>query len=383
MKKLFILAGEVSGDTHGAGLMRSLLERDASISFIGLGGPQMHGVAGEGLQDWLEGAAVLGLWEVLKHYGWFKKKMGEAVARVKEEQPGAVILIDYPGFNLRFAKALRGAGFRQPIIYYISPQVWAWKKGRVKTMARLLDLMICIFPFEKELYEKSGLRTVFAGHPLVDRVKAQTRGWTREPGLVGFFPGSRANEVKRLLPVMLETARLIRQAAPETRFAVSAANQRLANLMRVMMEASSMPEAARWIEVGTSQDLMQRAQAGAVASGTATLEAACFGLPYVLVYKVNALTYAVGKAVVKIKHLGIVNILAGETVVQELIQHECTPSALSQSLLTLLRDEEARTALSRRLAGVVALLGEGGASRRAADAIMDELAKHDAPSPTS
>ena len=373
MKKFFILAGEVSGDTHGAGLVRALKALDADVEFLGFGGPQLRGVSGDKMLDWIDEAGVLGLWEVLKMYGWFRKKMSEALAQVAAEKPDAVILIDYPGFNLRFAKALRRAGYRGSIIYYISPQVWAWKKGRVSTMAKLLDLMICIFPFEKDLYEKSGLRTVFAGHPMVDRAKAQHRGWNREKNMVGFFPGSRVNEIKRLFPEMLKTAKLIKEARPGTRFAVSAANQKLANLMREMMEDAGMPEAVRWIEVGTSTDLMQRATVAAVASGTATLEAACFGLPYVLVYKVNALTYRVGKAVVKIEHLGIVNILAGETVVREMIQHEFKAKSLAQELLRLLQDDAAREALTKRLAEVVATLGEGGAYRRAAEAVWTQL----------
>lgn len=373
MKKVFILAGEVSGDTHGAGLMRALQDLHEDLEFSGFCGPQMKQAGGAKMLDWVEQAGVLGLWEVLKMYGWFKQKMSEALALVAAEKPDAVILIDYPGFNLRFAKALREAGYDRSIIYYISPQVWAWKKGRVKTMARLLDLMICIFPFEKDLYERSGLRTVFSGHPMVDRTKALLRGWDREANLVGFFPGSRVNEVKRHFPVMLQAVKLIREAVPEVKFAVSAANQNLANMMRGMAEAAGLPEAMRWIEVGTANDLMQRVQVGAVASGTATLEAACLGLPYVLVYKVNALTYAVGKSVVKIKHLGIVNVLAGETVVQELVQHEFTAESVTQALVTLLKDDAARTALTTRLAEVVATLGEGGAYRRAAEAAMNQL----------
>jgi lipid-A-disaccharide synthase len=373
MKKLFILAGEISGDTHGAGLMRALLERDGSIEFLGYGGPQMRQAGGEKVIDWVEQAAVLGLWEVLKHYGFFKKKMAESVARVAAENPQAVVLIDYPGFNLRLAKALREAGYAGQILYYISPQVWAWKKGRVKIMAKLLDLMICIFPFEKELYERSGLRTVFAGHPMVDRVHTLRRNWPRERGLVGFLPGSRANEVRKLFPVMMETAKLLRQQQPGARFAVSAANPRLAQLMMEIINASDMPEARQWVETGSVYDLMQRAEVGVVASGTATLEAACFGLPYLLVYKVNPVTYTVGKAVVRIKHLGIVNILAGETVVKEMIQGDFQAGRLADELCRLLGDPSAREALTARLGEVVATLGEGGAYGRAAEAVLQQL----------
>jgi lipid-A-disaccharide synthase len=233
--------------------------------------------------------------------------------------------------------------------------------------------MICIFPFEKELYQRSGLRTVFAGHPMVDRVKALKRAWAREPGLVGFFPGSRANEVRKLFPVMLQTARLLQQQQPGVRFAVSAANQALAQLMLELVSTSDMPEARQWIETGSVYDLMQRAEVGVVASGTATLEAACFGLPYLLVYKVNPVTYVVGKAVVRIKHLGIVNVLAGETVVKELIQGDCAPEKLTGELLPLLRDPAMREALAARLDQVIGTLGEGGAYGRAAEAVLTQL----------
>jgi len=370
MKKLFLLAGEISGDTHGSGLMRALKEGTEEISFLGYGGMQMKREGGDLVIDWVEEAGVVGLWEVLKMYGWFKRKMDEALDTVREQSPDAVVLIDYPGFNLRFADALRQQGYQKPILYYISPQVWAWKKGRVKTMAKLLNLMICIFPFEKTLYEKSGLPTVFAGHPMVDRVHSLKKDIRRESDLVGFFPGSRKNEVKRLVPVMLEASKRIAAEEPNTRFVMSAANEKLAVLMREMMQERGMPEAAAWIEVGTVYDLMQRVQVGAVASGTATLEAACFGLPYALVYKVNGFTYVVGKALVNIKYLGIINILAGREVVRELVQGDCTAEKVSRQLLSLLGEGSVRNTLVADLADTVALLGEGGAYEKAARAVM-------------
>ena len=368
-KKIFIIAGEMSGDTHGAGLMRALQEHHAPVQFIGFGGAQMRRLGGQGMEDWVERAGVLGLWEVLKVYGWFKKKMAQARELIAREKPDGVVLIDYPGFNLRLAKALRKDRYTGRIIFYISPQVWAWKRGRIKTMARLLDLMICIFPFEKKLYEKSGLTTVFAGHPMVDRAQSHFQEWKREPCLVGFFPGSRSHEVARLFPVMLQSARLIRERVPEARVAVSAANQTLAGEMREIMDRARMPEARKWIEVSSAHNLMQRAEVGVVASGTATLESACFGLPYVLVYKVNPLTYAVGKAVVRIKHLGIVNILAGEQVVEELVQDKFSRNSVAASVTELLLSKEKRSALTNRLAMVVKTLGDGNAYGRAADAV--------------
>lgn len=373
MNRIFIIAGEVSGDTHAAGLLRELKALEPDLQVVGLGGPKMREAAGEGIEDWVETAGVVGLWEVLKMYRYFKEKMDSVLDSILEQKPEGVILVDYPGFNLRLAKALRTAGYKGRILYYISPQVWAWKKGRVKTMAQVLDLMICIFPFEKDFYEKSGLRTEFSGHPMVDRVVNLRRDWKREPGLVGWFPGSRLNEVRRLFPVMMDAAKAIKLAVPNARFAVSAANETLAGHMRAMADEHGMPEAKRWIETGTVYDLMQRAEAGAVASGTATLEAACFGLPYTLVYNVSWPTYIVAKTVVRIKHLGIVNILAKREVVQELVQGALSSDTLAKATVELLTSEAKRTQLQADLAAVVATLGSGGAYARAAKAVHEAL----------
>ena len=168
--RCFLISGELSGDTHGAALMESLRTLDqGEISFAGLGGPQMRAAAGgNSMINWIDEAAVVGLWEVLKNYGYFKRRFAETLEAVRTFKPDVVVLIDYPGFNLRMAKALREGGYAGKIAYYISPQVWAWNRKRIPVMARLLDLMLCIFPFEKPLYENSGLLTEFAGHPLVD-----------------------------------------------------------------------------------------------------------------------------------------------------------------------------------------------------------------------
>ncbi len=373
MTRVFIIAGEISGDTHAAGLLREMKVLEPELQVNGLGGRQMREVAGQGIEDWVEKAGVVGLWEVLKIYRYFKKKKLAVEAQILAERPEAVILVDYPGFNLRVAKSLRAAGYAGKILYYISPQVWAWKKGRVKVMAKVLDLMICIFPFEKAFYEKSGLRTEFCGHPMVDRVQTLRRDWKRETALVGWFPGSRLNEVRRLFPVMVQASQAIRLAVPEARFAVSAANEALAGHMRTMADALGVPEAKRWIEVGTVYDLMQRCEAGAVASGTATLEAACFGLPYTLVYNVSWPTYVVAKLVVRIKHLGIINILAKREVVKELVQHDLNPDTLAKATSELLMQKHRREALQADLASVVAMLGSGGAYQRAAQAVHSAI----------
>ncbi len=373
MKRIAIISGELSGDTHAAGLMREMLTQAPDTTFFGLGGPAMKQVAGEGIEDWVESAAVVGLSEVLQRYSYFKQRFDACLQRIATEKPDAVILIDYPGFNLRLAKAIREQKIPTKVLYYISPQVWAWKKGRIKEMARTLDLMICIFPFEKPLYEKSGLRTEFCGHPMVDRVQTLRRPLQREPGLVGWFPGSRKQEVRRLFPIMLAASREIQKQIPNARFAVSAANEKLAADMRAMAEAAGMPEAKGWIEVGTVYDLMQRVEVGAVASGTATLEAACFGLPYALVYKVAWPTYIAAKLLVSIQFIGMINVLAKREVVKELIQHRCNAQTIAAELVPLLQSQAKRTALQQALADVVATLGEGGAYARAAKTVLNAL----------
>ncbi len=368
-KSLYLVSGEISGDVHGAEVMRALRERLGEVEFAGVGGPDM---AREGkVRDWVDEAAVVGLWEVLKKYGYFKREFERVRAEIRELRPDAVVLIDYPGFNLRLAKVLREDGMKTRIVYYISPQVWAWNRGRIPKMAKYLDLMICIFPFEKALYEESGLRTVFAGHPMVDRLNALRTGEARDPQLVGFFPGSRTREVAKLFPVMLETAKRMRRSRPELRFAVAAASEKMAALMRGMLGEGDAGLCQ--ITVGSAYALMQRAGCAAVASGTASLEAAFFGLPYVLVYRVSGMTYRAARLLMKVPFLGMVNILAGREVVREFLQDDCTAPQIADELLRLGNDPEAAAALGDELRELTAVLGGGGAHDRAAEAIVAEL----------
>ncbi len=367
LKSLFLIAGEISGDTHGAALMESLAD-SGGWTFAGLGGPEMTRLAPT-VEDWLGEAAVLGLWEVLKKYGYFRRKMEETLTRIQNESPDAVVFIDYPGFNLRLAKRLREGGYSGKLIYYISPQVWAWKKGRIKTMAGLLDLMICIFPFEKELYESSGLRTIFAGHPLVDSLDpVKARGIVREENLVALLPGSREREIAALYPAMLEAAAILRERHPGLRFATTGATAPLTERLREMTREAGLEE---MIEVGqqTSHEIMCRATTGVVASGTATLEAACLGLPYCLTYKVAWLTAMVARRVMSVKYLGIVNVMASREVVKELLQERADGPSLAAELERLLSSVDARRRLQEDLASVVAKLGGGGSHRRAAASV--------------
>ncbi|MCP5535327.1 MAG: lipid-A-disaccharide synthase [Akkermansiaceae bacterium] len=362
-----MVSGEVSGDTHGACLMESLRSQVPDVVFHGAGGPLMKGVGGDGITDWVEDAAVMGIWEVLKHYKWFKQRFTEMLDEVVQLKPDVLILIDYPGFNLRLAHAVKEKLAATRIIYYISPQVWAWNKGRIPKMAETLDLMLCIFPFEKEIFESAGLPTVFTGHPLVDELEEKREDLPREQNLIGLFPGSREREVERLFPMMVETARRMHSHHPEWRFEAAAASEKLEKRMRKIIEAGKLPDAAViTLQTGTSHSLMQRATCGVVASGTATLEAAALGLPYCLVYKISWPTWVIGKMLVKVDYIGLVNILAGEKVVEELIQGDAEPCQLENNLSQLMTDTGAREKLRAKLIDTASMLGEPGAHERAA-----------------
>ena len=374
-RHLAIVAGEASGDTHGAALMRSLRGEDPVIRFTGKGGPKMAAVAAESggtLDNWIAEAGVLGLWDVLRHYGYFKRKFEALLDELASDPPEAVILVDYPGFNVRLAKAIRKRKIPTRVIYYISPQVWAWNRRRIPEMARALDLMICIFPFEKAIYETSGLPTVFAGHPMAEELRPVPPA-DRDETLFGLFPGSREREVRKIFPAMADAAALIHQSRPEIRFEAAAATQAHAEMIRTMAGEAGVEIT---VSTGTARDLMRRAAAGLVCSGTATLEAGCLGLPYALVYRVATLTYEVGIRVIRVPYLGMVNILGNRPVVREFIQHDATPTALADEGLRLLNSLEARERLSSELATVTSILGgEPGnpASLRAARAVLECL----------
>lgn len=334
----------------------------------------MQAMAGGAFLNWSDSAAVVGLWEVVKRYGYFREQFRNALREIASANPDAVVLIDYPGFNLRLARALRKKSPALKIIYYISPQVWAWHRGRIGQMARYLDLMLCIFPFEAELYNKSGLRTVFVGHPMIQNLAILRTDEERQPNLIGLFPGSRLREVRKIFPIMLEAASQIAAARPEIRFEVAAASEPLALEIRAMLARTSLRERVQ-IVVGDAAGTMQRTFAGMVASGTATLEAAYFRLPFVLVYKVSWPTYFAARLVLKTKHLGMPNVLAGREIVPEFIQHEARPDTISKAVLKLMDVPEVRDQMILEFAAIIAKLGESGASATAARAILDELAQ--------
>jgi lipid-A-disaccharide synthase len=370
-KTIYFVAGEASADNHGAALMRALRNADVDLEFAGRGGPQMKTVAGDRFQNWIDQSGVLGIWEVIKHYGYFRKQFRETLDEIDRLQPDAVALIDYPGFNLRLARALHRRDSARKIIYYISPQVWAWNRGRIKKMARWLDLMLCIFPFEAELYNKSGLHTVFVGHPMIERLRERKIDIERDPNLIGFFPGSRSREIRKIFPILIETAHKFLRQKPSLRFEIAAASAELAREMENML---SKQDRHRFeIKTGETAELMQRAFAGIVASGSATLEAAYFRLPFAIIYKVSWPTYVVGRFLVKLKYLGMPNVLANREIVPEFIQYRAKASDLSKTLLRLIDDRSAREKMILEFDKIVAQLGESGASERAAKAVIKAI----------
>ena len=371
---IYFLAGEASADNHGAALMRSLRVLDPELKFIGRGGPQMQQVAGAEFRNWIGDAAVLGLWEVLRNYGYFREQFRQTLDEIKESKPDAVVLIDYPGFNLRLARALRKQSQLHRTIYYISPQVWAWNRGRIKKMARFIDLVLCIFPFEADLYAASGLRAVFVGHPMIERLETQKIDTHRDQNLIGLFPGSRSREVRKIFPVMIEAARRLLESNPTLRFQVAAASEELGHEMNEMLGAEHLagPKSVE-IAVGQTAAIMQRACVGIVASGSATLEAAYFGMPFVLIYKVAWPTYVAARLVVNVDFLGMPNLLAGKEVVPEFIQHEAKPDAIVNAVRLLMEDSPARDRMISDFEVTISKLGGTGASERAAQAILGEL----------
>jgi lipid-A-disaccharide synthase len=390
---VYFVAGERSGDNHGAALLEALRTRAPEMRFVGRGGPKMRALAGENFHDWIDDTAVVGLWEVIRRYPFFRKQFQATISEIDAVRPSAVVLIDYPGFNLRLASALDVKFPELKIIYYISPQVWAWNQRRVSQIAQSIDLMLCIFPFEPELYEASGLRAIFVGHPMMSVIPSEnaspartegSRGETltqtstvpvataRDDKLVGLFPGSREREVNKIFPVLRQAAEELSHQDHDLRFVVSAASEPLAELIRGDLHGKHA--AGKFsIVTGDAHSLMARVNVGMVASGTATLEAALSELPFVLIYRVAWLTYLAARLVVKVKYLGMPNVLANREIVPEFIQHKAQPCAIAAAVARLLGDKTERARMLADFASVAQKLGRGDANTNAAEAILTEL----------
>ncbi len=347
MKRVLIIAGEVSGDQHAARLVSDLKKVRTDVEWFGIGGEALRA---EGVNTWvdLDQMAVVGFWEVLVRYPFFRRVFKQVTQRLKREKPDAVLLVDYPGFNLKVAEKAHELGI--PVFYYISPQVWAWRPGRIPKMAQILNLLMVIFPFEVGVFKGTGLRTEFVGHPLVESVQrtlatpSAPLPWPDGKIYVALLPGSRRLEIKRVLPPMLAAAREIRRRHPDTVYLVAAANDEIAALIRAQIEA--LPAADQQsiaVVVGQVRDVVRQARAAMVCSGTATIETALLKCPMIVVYRTNPLTYLFGQHLVKVPWLGMVNLIANRQLCPEFIQSYAQPIAMANALEPLLENSFART----------------------------------------
>ncbi len=379
---LMIVAGEASGDLHGATLARHLRRLAPAVSLTGMGGPRMA-AAGVGLLSDVTRLAVVGSSEAVRRVPALYRAYRQLVSRLKEEPPHALVLIDFPEFNLTLARKAKRLGL--PIIYFIPPQVWAWRRGRVRLIARLITCVLVVFSFEVSLYESAGARVRFVGHPLLDRLaspptRRESRaslGISAEATLVGLLPGSRREEVERLLPEMIGAAVRIRDTRPGVRFVLALAptvDRVLVNSLLATAPVEVEVAAERTYEVMAASDLLL------VASGTATLEAALIGTPMVVCYRVSRVSQLIGRLVLRTPWISLPNIVAGRAVVPELLQDKASGAGLAGEALRLLDSPTALEAQQAAFSEIRTRLGTAGVGERAALSVL-EIAGLAAPAP--
>ncbi len=371
---ILIVAGDVSGDLHAGAVVRAWQQRGLNAELWGIGGDRLRAAGAELLYD-VRQTAIMGFLEVLRHAGLVRRMWRDILRRVESRPPDLAILVDYPGFNLRLARALKRRGLR--VLYFICPQVWAWHRSRIWTLARTVDRLLVIFPFERELFRDTGLTVDFVGHPFVDELTGFTTAplaeWGSGQPRVGLLPGSRRQEVRRILPIMLAAAEQIRVRHPNAAFIVAAANDVTAELARRLIAQRSPRSVGFSVAVGRTRDVLRQATAAWVTSGTATLEAALLDCPQVVVYRAHPLSYLLGRCLIRVPYIGMVNLIAGRGICPELIQHEATPARLADVIEPLLTDTPQRQAMLLGYHEVHTKLGQPGAAARAAEILDQEL----------
>jgi lipid-A-disaccharide synthase len=365
--KIYLIAGEASGDLHGANLIKALRTQHPDVELRGWGGDLMQ-AAGLDLRKHYRELAFMGFWEVLKNLRTILHNLKFCRRELLDFQPDVVVFIDYPGFNLRVAKWLRTARhwFRTPLrtVYYISPQLWAWHSSRVEAIRRDIDQMLVILPFEVDFYQKNNLEVEFVGHPLLDVLPESAAVPTTSRRRIALLPGSRRQEVSRILPVMLSVV----ADFPQYEFVVAGATALPEAYYRSFMAQHPQVQLVQ----GATYDVLRSADAALVKSGTSTLETALCGVPQVVCYAGNPLSYAIARRVVQVKYISLVNLIADAAVVEELIQSELNPTNLRRALADILQPEKADVmrAAYRDIRG---RLGQSGASRRAAEAVLRQV----------
>lgn len=374
MPRLLVVSGEPSGELYAALLVRHLRERHAGLEVFGLGGDRLQ-AEGATLLAHVRDLAVVGLLEVLSHLRQIRSVFRRVLDEVDREPPAAAVLVDYPDFNLRLARELHRR--RIPVVYYVSPQIWAWRGGRIRTIRETVARMLVIFPFEEDLYREAGVPVEFVGHPLVDRLQPASRadflrGLGVSPGrdVIAVLPGSRPKEIAHNLPGLAGAIALLRAWRPDLEFLLPLAPAIEPRLLEPHLRGLPV----RLVPQG-AQDVLAACQAAMVASGTATVEAALLGAPMVVVYRLSRLTHFLGRRFVKVPHVAMVNLIAGKRVVNELIQGDFTPEKVAGEIRSLLERPERREAMKRDLAEVRRRLGDPGASGRAAEAVARVLSQ--------
>ncbi|MBI5804654.1 lipid-A-disaccharide synthase [candidate division TA06 bacterium] len=372
-----IIAGETSGDLHGGQLVKELKALDPGLEIFGIGGDRMQ-AGGMELLYHVNELSFMGLAEVIGHLPFIRSVMKKLETELYARKPDAVVLIDYPGFNLRFARKVKKAGI--PVVYFISPKVWAWGRGRVRNIRRLVDKMLCILPFEEDFYRGRRINARYVGNPSMDEVKtSQSReqfyknnGMDPKHHLVGLLPGSRKQEIEMILPVMLQTAVMLKEKDPALQFALGLAPGMDRERIEDMIAVSGLDAAL--IE-GPAYNLMAHSRLLLVASGTATLEAGISGTPMIVIYKTSPLTYFIGRRLIKVPDIGLVNLVAGKRVVPEFLQGEARPGAIFLMAQVLLAEGRPRQVVMAELAKIRDILGEPGAAKRAVGEIYETISK--------
>jgi lipid-A-disaccharide synthase len=373
MPRLLISCGEPSGDLYGAELVRHLRERVRDLDVFGLGGDRLQ-AQGSRLVAHVRDLAVVGLLEVVSHLPRLRRAFRALLDEVDAVRPDLVVLVDYPDFNLRLARQVHRRGI--PVFYYVSPQVWAWRRGRVRGIRETVSRMLVIFPFEEALYREAGVPVTFVGHPLVDLVRPapDRAAFLRASGLdpdrpvIAILPGSRPKEIGHNLAELACAAELLRRRKPELQFLVALAP----SIDRAPLERAFAASGARLV-AGATHAALGSATLALVASGTATVEAALLGVPMVVVYRISRLSYGLGRPLINVPHFAMVNLIAGRAVVPELMQSDFTADRVAAEVSALLDDTGRREAMRRDLAEVRRRLGEPGASARAAGVVAEAL----------
>lgn len=352
--KYFIIAGESSGDLHGSNLIKALKTKDNSAQFFGCGGYRMHN-AGCKLVLHIDDMDFMGFVEVIKHLSLIRKNFEKVELAFSETQPDLLILIDYPGFNLRLLKRLDLSNTK--VVYYIPPQLWAWKKGRIKVLEKYCDELLLILPFEKNFYDNFSVKSHFVGHPLLDAIEVKSK---TERELIALLPGSRKQEIQKMLPVYLEVAKNFK----DKKFAI-------AGLGRFGIEyynSFNLPDNVS-IHLDGTYELLSNSSFAFVTSGTATLETALLGVPQVVSYKLNFISYIIAKVFAKVEYISLVNLIMKDRIVEEYIQSDCNANNLSEFLNLFLTDNSIEKLIKNSYEKLQLKLGKKGASTRAAERI--------------